>query len=189
MLGPISTPRDTSFSTPSMLSCSIGPTRGIAMVSSYTSRVYLPCPHSLPGHNIVPGIVPIGTLLYHGRGDSNLPDGPDWTATDPEHSYIFCRGSSDAGCWHLTLIVSRPLQVLYFDGSSAAKMSDGPMDSQDVVGWGGVFPDRYFNERQRILDLCNWGKPFGIDGYVRYVGPLVTIYLLTSSYRRMEMDL
>ncbi|KAF8218276.1 hypothetical protein K438DRAFT_22782 [Mycena galopus ATCC 62051] len=119
------------------------------------------------GHNIVPGTVPTGTLLYHGRGDSNLPLSPDWTATDPEHSILFCRGSSAKGCWHLTLITSRPLQVLYFDGSSAAKMKDGPMDSQDVVGWGQVSPDRYFDERKRIVDLCNWGKPFQIDGYVR----------------------
>ncbi|KAJ7653261.1 hypothetical protein DFH06DRAFT_530101 [Mycena polygramma] len=119
------------------------------------------------GHNIVPGIVPAGTLLYHGRSDSKLPGGPDWTGTDPEHSFLFCRGSTETGCWHLTLITSRPLQVLYFDGSSAAKMRDGPMDTQDVVGWGQVFPDRFFEERQRILDLCAWGKPFGIDGYVR----------------------
>ncbi|KAJ7449315.1 hypothetical protein FB451DRAFT_1053461 [Mycena latifolia] len=119
------------------------------------------------GHNLVPGTVPVGTLLYHGRGDSNLPTVPDWTATDPEHSYMFCRGSSEEGCWHLTIITSRPLQVLYFDGSSAAKMRDGPMDTQDVVGWGQVAPDRYFDERNRIIDLCNWGKPLGIDGYVR----------------------
>ncbi|KAJ7148669.1 hypothetical protein C8R43DRAFT_514042 [Mycena crocata] len=119
------------------------------------------------GHSVVPGTVPIGSLLYHGRSDANLPTGPDWTATDPEHSYIFCRGKSDTGCWHLTLIASRPLQVLYFDGSSAAKMRDGPMDTQDVVGWGEILPDRFFDERRRILDLCNWGKPLGIDGYVR----------------------
>ncbi|KAJ7139078.1 hypothetical protein C8R44DRAFT_300872 [Mycena epipterygia] len=119
------------------------------------------------GHNLVPATVPVGTLLYHGRGDANLPAVPEWTATDPEHSYIFCRGSTDTGCWHLTLVASRPLQVLYFDGSSAAKMSDGPMDTQDVVGWGQILPDRYFDERHRILDLCNWGKPLGIDGYVR----------------------
>ncbi|KAJ7025557.1 hypothetical protein C8F04DRAFT_133512 [Mycena alexandri] len=119
------------------------------------------------GHNIVPGIVPVGTLLYHGRGDSNLPTIPEWTATDPEHSYLFCRGSSEAGCWHLTLVTSRPLRVLYFDGSSAAKMRDGPMDTQDIVGWGQVLPDRYFEERQRAVDLCDWGKPLGIDGYVR----------------------
>ncbi|KAJ7248220.1 hypothetical protein B0H12DRAFT_722676 [Mycena haematopus] len=119
------------------------------------------------GHNIVPGTIPIGTLLYHGRGDSNLPPGAEWVATDPEHSVLFCRGLSDEGCWHLTLITSRPLRVLYFDGSSAAKMRDGPMDSQDVVSWGQVSPDRYFDEKKRIVDLCNWGKPFEIAGYVR----------------------
>ncbi|KAJ7752960.1 hypothetical protein B0H16DRAFT_1836105 [Mycena metata] len=119
------------------------------------------------GHNIVPGIVPVGTLLYHGRGDSNLPTIPEWTATDPEHSYIFCRGSSEAGCWHLTLVAARPLRVLYFDGSSAAKMKDDPMDTQDIVGWGEVLPERYFEERIRAVDLCNWGKPLGIDGYAR----------------------
>ncbi|KAJ7100638.1 hypothetical protein B0H15DRAFT_943948 [Mycena belliarum] len=119
------------------------------------------------GHSLVPGTVPVGTLLYHGRGDAHLPVGPDWTATDPEHSYIFCRGSTEAGCWHLTLVASRPLQVLYFDGSSAAKMKDGPMDTQDVVGWGQVLPDRFFDEKNRIMDLCNWGKPLGVDGFVR----------------------
>ncbi|KAJ6475731.1 hypothetical protein C8R47DRAFT_666754 [Mycena vitilis] len=116
------------------------------------------------GHNIVPGMVPAGTLLYHGRSDAKLPSGPDWIGTDPEHSFLFCRGSAETD---LTLITSRPLQVLYFDGSSAAKMKDGPMDTQDVVGWGQVCPDRFFDERQRILDLCAWGRPFGIDGYVR----------------------
>ncbi|CAK5274279.1 unnamed protein product [Mycena citricolor] len=119
------------------------------------------------GHNIVPGIVPIGTLLYHGRADSNLPTVPEWTATDPEHSYLFCWGSSEAGCWHLTLVATRPLRVLYFDGSSAAKMPNGPMDSQDVISWGKVIPERYNEERVRIVELCNWGKDLGIDGFLR----------------------
>lgn len=115
----------------------------------------------------MPGIVPVGTLLYHGRGDSNLPTVPEWTATDPEHSYIFCRSTTTGGCWHLTLVAARPLKVLYFDGSSAAKMRDGPMDTQDIVSWGGVFPDRYFDERGRLTDLCKWGKPLGVDGFLR----------------------
>ncbi|KAJ7716327.1 hypothetical protein DFH07DRAFT_947616, partial [Mycena maculata] len=119
------------------------------------------------GHSLVPGIVPVGTLLYHGRSDSKLPTNPEWTATDPEHSYIFCRGASAGGCWHLTLVAARPLNVLYFDGSSAAKMRDGPMDTQDIVGWGKVEPDRYRQERERIADLCSWGKPLGVDGFVR----------------------
>lgn len=134
----------------------------------FYTPVSSPCSYrSLIGHNLVPGTVPVGTLLYHGRGDSNLPAGADWVATDPEHSVIFCRGSSEAGCWHLTLIASRPLKVLYFDGSSAAKMRDGPMDSQDVVGWGKVSPERFFDEKNRIVDLCGWGKSLEIDGYVR----------------------
>ncbi|KAF9048872.1 hypothetical protein BJ165DRAFT_1463321 [Panaeolus papilionaceus] len=74
---------------------------------------------------------------------------------------------SDQGCWHLTLIAERALKILYFDGSSAAKMADGPMDSQDLVAWGKIVPEWVFNEKQRILDLCAWGEKYAIDGYVR----------------------
>jgi hypothetical protein len=41
------------------------------------------------------------------------------------------------------------------------------MDSQDVVTWGEPRPDKYFSERERINALCDWGKPFGLDGFVR----------------------
>lgn len=120
------------------------------------------------GHNLVIGTIPTNTLLYHGRGDNSLPLIPEWIATDPEHSYIFCRSmKSDGGCWHLTMAAKRPLKVLYFDGSSAAKMPDGPMDSQDIVTWGNIAPDRWFDERTRIKALCAWGKQFGLDGFVR----------------------
>jgi len=128
------------------------------------------------GHNVVPGIVSPGTLLYHGRRDSSIPQVPEWTATDPEHSYMFCkswRGSptdpDQQNCWHLTLVVTRPLNVLYFDGNSAAKMEGGPMDTQDIVSWGNVTHDRVFDEMRRIQDLCKWGARFAIDGFVRYV--------------------
>ena len=33
---------------------------------------------------------------------------------------------------------TQPLKLLYFDGSSAAKMSDGTLDSQDLLTWGGA---------------------------------------------------
>lgn len=92
-------------------------------------------------------------------------------ATDPEHSLLFCRED----CWHLTLITARPLKVLYFDGSSAAKMEGGPMDSQDIVAWGEIKPGWTFSERQRIEDLCEWGKKFDLDGFVRCV--LQGVYL------------
>ncbi|KAJ7504960.1 hypothetical protein B0H11DRAFT_450325 [Mycena galericulata] len=124
------------------------------------------------GHNIVPGSVPIGTLLYHGRGDNAISPFPEWTATDPEHAFTFCKDSttkkgSVAGCWQLTFVTTRPLRVLYFDGSSGAKMENGPMDAQDLLLWGRVDPARRMDERERINELCAWGKDLGIDGYVR----------------------
>ncbi|KAG8747754.1 hypothetical protein FRC10_011883 [Ceratobasidium sp. 414] len=46
-------------------------------------------------------------------------------------------------------------------------MSSGAMDTQDLLVWGRVHNNTMLAERQRILDLCEWGKDFGIDGYVR----------------------
>jgi hypothetical protein len=124
------------------------------------------------GHTIVPGHIPVGTLLYHGRGNSAIPTHPEWTATDPEHAFPWCRDSSTTnssitGCWQLTLVATRPLKVLHFDGTSGAKMKDGPLDAQDLIIWGEVAPTRSLDERARINDLCAWGKGLGIDGYVR----------------------
>lgn len=128
---------------------------------------------------MVPGIVPAGTLLYHGRGIPVIPTEPDWVATDIEHAYLFCHSfsplpprrnvtsGSGSDCWFLTVVAKRPLKVLYFDGSSAAKMKDGPIDTQDVITWQQIMPDRYFAEVERIESLCEWGKRFGIDGFVR----------------------
>ncbi|KAJ7719239.1 hypothetical protein DFH07DRAFT_1009711 [Mycena maculata] len=129
------------------------------------------------GHTIVPGTVPTGTLLYHGRQDSNLPTIPEWTATEPEHAFFFCSASPAnestetvfVGCWQLTLVAARPLKVLYFDGSSAAKMADGPLDAQDLLVWGQADPLRTNDERARIDDLCAWGKDLGLDGFVREI--------------------
>ncbi|TEB15220.1 hypothetical protein FA13DRAFT_849283 [Coprinellus micaceus] len=119
------------------------------------------------GHNIVPVTIPVNTLLYHGTWHNEIPSVPDWVATDPEHSYLFCRGSeAEKGCWHLTLAVTRPLNVLYFDGSSAAKM-EGCMDGQDMITWGNSPPNRIFDEATRIRDLCAWGKKYNLNGFMR----------------------
>ncbi|KAG2145278.1 uncharacterized protein EDB93DRAFT_1087255 [Suillus bovinus] len=116
------------------------------------------------GHNIVPGVIPTGTLLYHGTSRNAIPSEPEWTAVDPEHSIVFARGKDG---WHLTLAATRPLKVLYFDGNSAAKLSEGTMDTQDILAWGEVQPERCWDERPRIKDLCRWGKELGIDGFAR----------------------
>ena len=130
----------------------------------YRSRVNVSL-HSLLtlGHSLVPATVPKGTILYHGRADSRMPDGPDWLAFDVEHAYLFCRGTG----YVISLQAKRDLRLVYFDGSSAAKMKDGPLDSQDVIAWGRPQPDKYFVERERINALCDWGRSFGLDGFVR----------------------
>ena len=122
---------------------------------------------SLLGHTVVPATIPIGTILYHGRMDDRVPDVPEWLAFDFDHAYVFCFTASP--CYVISLQAKRDLRLLYFDGSSAAKMTDGPMDSQDVVAWGKPEPEKYVSEFERINALCNWGKPFGLDGFVRMV--------------------
>ncbi|KAG8213368.1 hypothetical protein J3R82DRAFT_11859 [Butyriboletus roseoflavus] len=122
------------------------------------------------GHNIVPGSIPKGTLLYHGTSRKELPPGPDWVATDPEHSYLFCQdwfNHSQEGCWHLTFAATRPLKVIYFDGNSAAKLPYGTLDTQDLIAWSKISDGSQSGERKRIQDLCKWGRNFGVDGFVR----------------------
>jgi hypothetical protein len=75
--------------------------------------------------------------------------------------------TKEMGCWQLTLVTTRSLNLLYFDGSSAAKMKGGPMDSQDLLAWGEIKEEWFFRERERIDKLCEWGKKYGLDGFVR----------------------
>jgi hypothetical protein len=123
------------------------------------------------GHTIVPGTIPVGTLLYHGAiTGPHLPTSLDWVAVEPDHSIVFCRGPIETGCWHLTLAVTQPMKVLYFDGNSAAKLPEGTMDTQDLVAWSEMKPEWVDNEKQRIMDLCKWGEKYGVNGFVRFVG-------------------
>ncbi|CAE6405771.1 unnamed protein product [Rhizoctonia solani] len=116
------------------------------------------------GSSIVPGTVPVGTTLYHGRSDAEIPSKPEWLAFDPEHSALFTRGPNG----HLfTFIATRPLRVVYFDGSSAAKLTSGAADTQNLLAWGHIRNQTFSEERALIDDLCKWGNAFGIDGYVR----------------------
>jgi hypothetical protein len=61
----------------------------------------------------------------------------------------------------------RDLRLVYFDGLSAGNMKDGPMDTQDIIAWGRPRPDKYFSEWERIKILCDWGRPLGLDGFIR----------------------
>ncbi|KAH0831158.1 hypothetical protein J3R83DRAFT_13734 [Lanmaoa asiatica] len=120
------------------------------------------------GHAIVPGIIPKGTLFYHGTSRNALPTGHEWFATDPEHSYIFCGNDPDEECWQFTLVVTQTLKVVYFDGSSATKLPYGTLDTQDLFLWGEPRGGGLEEDKQRIKDICKWGKEYGVDGFVRY---------------------
>jgi hypothetical protein len=93
------------------------------------------------------------------------------------------------GCWHLTLSAVRPLKVLYFDGNSAAKLKEGTLDSQDIMVWGKISPERRVAERERLSGLCEWGKQFGIDGYLRYISANSSRLIAHLRNDRMEMAL
>ncbi|KAG6380159.1 hypothetical protein JVT61DRAFT_8248 [Boletus reticuloceps] len=119
------------------------------------------------GHAIVPGIIPKGTLLYHGTSSNVFPTMHEWFATDPEHSYMFCGFSVEAECRLFTIATTRPLKVVYFDGSSAAKLQDGALDTQDLLLWGEPRGGTAKEDMQRIEDICKWGGKYKVDAFVR----------------------
>ncbi|KAJ7850375.1 hypothetical protein B0H14DRAFT_3108669 [Mycena olivaceomarginata] len=116
------------------------------------------------GHSIIPATVPVGNLLYHGRGDTELPTHPEWTAIDPEHSFPFCgvwNGNDTSNmCWQLTLVATLPVETKVVGG--------GTLDTQDLLVWGKVDPERRRDEWGRINALCAWGRDFGVDGYLSF---------------------
>lgn len=81
----------------------------------------------------------------------------------------------------LTFRATRDMtKLLYLDGASAAKTESGEMDTQkllsDVIArrlnlTGDVDndPTKKFVMEERLYAerICKWGKPFGLDGYVR----------------------
>ncbi|OAX30888.1 hypothetical protein K503DRAFT_806601 [Rhizopogon vinicolor AM-OR11-026] len=72
----------------------------------------------------------------------HIPATLDWVATEPDHSMHFCIGTAKSGYWHVTFAVTRPMKVLYFDGSSVAKLPEGTLDAQDFVAWSKMKPSR-----------------------------------------------
>lgn len=116
------------------------------------------------GHSIVAATLAPGTVVYHGRSDDVVPTTPEWLATDPEHSYLFCNGA----CHLMTFVATREIRLVYFDGSSAGKLNTGTLDTQDILTRGKVDDNQIiWNESGRLKDLCAWGKDYEVDGFVR----------------------
>ncbi|KAI9369229.1 hypothetical protein BJX61DRAFT_164727 [Aspergillus egyptiacus] len=99
--------------------------------------------------------VPAGTQLYHGDFRSDPVKGPEWLAFEPEHALVFTHpfphqppppgeghpppqqvfGKPDQledGFLH-SFAAARDLRLLYIDGMSAAKTTNGTLDSQDRI--------------------------------------------------------
>lgn len=128
-------------------------------------RVMLRTESPRQGHAIVPAALPIGTTLYHGRRWPEPPPSPEWLALNSEFSYVFSNGTA----YMHTYVTTRDLRLVYFDGSSASKLTSGAMDIVDLLIWGEFDERRVWDEYPRITALCEWGKRWGIDGYVRCV--------------------
>lgn len=95
-----------------------------------------------------------------------------------------------------TYVTTRDLRLVYFDGSSAAKLASGSMDIVDLLIWNGFDEGRIWDEYPRIVALCEWGKRWRIDGYVRYVTLHISADDISSQFTlppspppRMQMDL
>ncbi|KAF7972389.1 hypothetical protein HWV62_18028 [Athelia sp. TMB] len=125
------------------------------------------------GRAIVPATIRAGTLLYHAGLD---PIGMGWLAIDAEHSYGYGGGGGQAVAQGApysmlyTYAAARSLRTVYFDGFSAAKQFGGAQDLQDmVVGLDSKAQEKIRGnldyERGRLL--CEWGKQYGIQGFVR----------------------
>lgn len=196
------------------------------------------------GVSFIPAYIPEGTLLYHGNGDGQIPEGLEWVAMDHEFSYTFIadRGAPTIGCddddvkngkdgctgfhfppgeghegpggpggppggpggkhpggpggpgkppshWKpgkrpgpgppapsggsghtsmLTFRVREPLsRMILLDGSSAAKTTSGEMDQQFLLANMKDIDNPLFGEFEAAERICEWGKSFGLDGFIR----------------------
>ncbi|KAL2819323.1 hypothetical protein BDW59DRAFT_174826 [Aspergillus cavernicola] len=139
--------------------------------------------------------VPEGTQLYHGDWRSDPIQGPEWLAFEPEHALVFARphphnppppgdgpsppqqvvgepNQAEDGFLH-TFAAARDLRLLYVDGMSAGKTSNGTMDSQDRILFHGGREDGgegWMEEGERAELFCRmvqerWGGR--LDGMLR----------------------
>lgn len=74
----------------------------------------------------------------------------------------------------MTFQTTRDLnKVIYIDGGSAAKTTTGELDTQElwsnVVGGPANKNDTFYRIPERIYarQICEWGKPLGLDGFIR----------------------
>jgi len=68
----------------------------------------------------------------------------------------------------MTFVATRELRAVYFDGSSAAKLASGTLDTQNILIRGGLHNARPpMDDEGRLVELCEWGKEYDVDGFIR----------------------
>lgn len=65
-----------------------------------------------------------------------------------------------------TYITTRELNLVYFDGASGNKI-DATADTQDILFLGRLQAPTPENDAARIHEGCEWGREYGIDGFIR----------------------
>lgn len=121
------------------------------------------------GFSYTIGTIPKHTKLFHGRKDADPPQTPyEWFAFDPEMSFGIM---GDWGwSWLRVYRATRDLgPIVYLDGLSAALLSSGVLDSQEILLYGRVNRDfeHAWDDYGRAKGLCEWAKIHGIEGFVR----------------------
>ncbi|ODQ81381.1 hypothetical protein BABINDRAFT_7177 [Babjeviella inositovora NRRL Y-12698] len=149
------------------------------------------------GVSFFPAFLPQGTFLYHGNWNGRAPRGLEWVALDWEFSYNFAQfprryrpsgpspplenpNSNNTGngtpplflrelnASLLTFQTLKPwTKLVYLDGASAAKSTTGEMDQQFLLAKTKFDPTKRVGERMLAEKICEWGKPFGLDGVIR----------------------
>ncbi|KAF3765362.1 hypothetical protein M406DRAFT_256969 [Cryphonectria parasitica EP155] len=154
---------------------------------------------------------PQGSVFYHGGHSTERPKTYEWLAFEFEHAASFATPNAKIDDdddddddekkpgphfpifdrytrgYYQIYRASRPLNLLYIDGESAAKCTLGPMDSQDLLllGWDDLKFDPHkspFRERDRAQDMCSLAKEWAftvggkIDGFIRMEAGFEIIY-------------
>lgn len=138
--------------------------------------------------------VPAGTQLYHGDPRADPVIGTEWLALEPEFAMYFAQSSSSISPasegskdgsqkplsfnnlgekhpgWLHTYVAAKDLRLLYLDGMSAARTTNGTLDTQDRI----LFNDTVFTGPMQDYDrgyaFCRmaretWGDR--LDGFIR----------------------
>ncbi|CAK4032595.1 Hypothetical predicted protein [Lecanosticta acicola] len=102
------------------------------------------------GHIIAPCTIPKNTNLYHAHPNASFPPSPEWFALDSAMAYSILGMGDDAHM--LTFRTTKDVKCILFDGTSAALMDDGSMDSQMLL---------IHNNSENVLGNIRFGRPPG----------------------------